>query len=331
MKAVQFNELGNLEALYLQEIPLANPKENEVRIKLTSIGLNRADLLFCQGRYFVQPTLPSRVGLEGAGIVDEIGKNVTQWKVGDRVGVIPATFSVSEQGCVAEYGIYEENWLVPTPDQLSDQLAGSIWTQYLTVWGALVYDANINQRSTVVISAASSATGIAAMQVAKAKGATVIATSTSANKFETLRSLGADYVLNTQEDNYVQRVKEISGGKGADVIFDAVAGLAMKKQIASTAPGAIIYVYGLLDRRPMDIHAGVMMKKLLTIKGYTFSALLADENQWRTCVAEITEAIQSEKLSPVIAKVFPLAEYQQAFRFLESNQQIGKILITPIS
>ena len=329
MKTVIFNEVGSSKVLQIEDREKPEPGQGEVRLKITAIGLNRGDCLFREGYYFFKPTFPSRFGYEGAGIVDAVGENVTSCKVGDRMAVVPSSFNASEQGCCAEYAVFPEPWLIPTPPSISNDIAGGIWMQYITAWGALVTEANIQERDCVVIPAASSSVGIAAIQITNMRKGVSIATTTSPDKVERLKELGAAYVINMKEEDYVARVKEISKGIGAKVVFDPVAGPTMHDHVAASALYGTIFIYGLLDRRPMDIHAGAMMKKLLTIKGYTLYTLFQDQKVLRSIVSGITEGIEQGALKPTIAKQFKLEQIRDACDYMESNQQIGKIIINP--
>lgn len=328
MKVVEFAQTGPVDVLKLVERVKPEPGPGQVRLKITSVGLNRADALFRENRYFTKPTLPSRLGVEGAGIVDAVGAGV-KVPVGARMAFMPNSFDISTQGCLAEYGVYDEQWLIPTPDFISDEQAGAIWMKYLTVWGALLLDSRIGKGDCVVIPAASSSVGIAAIQTVNAFGGISVATTTSSEKVEILKEMGAQVVINMKTEDYVKIVKDLTGGKGANYIFDPVAGPTIRDHIAATAPHAVIYLYGLLDRRPMDIHAGVMMKKWLTVKGYTFRILFDHPEMWHQAVEEITDLLRKGILKPVIAGSYKLDEVQDAFRFLESNRQIGKIIVTP--
>ncbi|MBF0349979.1 MAG: zinc-dependent alcohol dehydrogenase family protein [SAR324 cluster bacterium] len=329
MKVVVFKEKGSLDVLKIEDHALPDPAGTDVRVKITSIGLNRADSLFRQGLYFFQPAFPSRVGYEGAGIVDAVGSKVTFLKPGDRVAILPSSFNASHQGCCAEYGIYPESHLLPTPSSIDDEIAGGIWMQYITAWDALIEDARIQKGDCVVIPAASSSVGVAAIQIVNMHGGVSIATTTSPAKMEALSRLGAQHVINIKDGNYVERVKAISQGKGARIIFDPVAGPTVKDHIAAAATHGIIFIYGLLDRRPMDIHAGVLMKKQLTLKGYTLMPLFQDLEKLRKVVQSIATGLEQGLLVPIIAKKFKLESFRDAFEYLESNEQIGKIIINP--
>jgi len=344
MQAVVFTENDSESTLHLADLPLpqlplSKGTSKSVRVKLSSIGLNRADTLFPQGRYFFKPTFTTlqtqysengycRIGFEGAGIVDAVNES-SKFKVGDRVAILPLKFDVSKQGCLAEYGIYDESILIPSPDSVSDELTGSIWMQYLTAWGGLVTDGQLQTNQTVVITAASSSVGIAAIQIAKMLGATAIATTTSDEKVIQLKALGADHVINMKSDDYVEQIKAITHNKGTDLVFDAVAGPATRSLVQGSARGGKIIIQGMLDRRPMDIHAGVLMKRLLTVKGFTLDLLLDNPDQLQKAIERITEGLNNDELKPVIAKQYPLSQFEDALELLKSNKHTGKIVVNP--
>ena len=337
MQAVVFKKGDSDNTLHLADLPLpqltqAGEKGNKsVRVKLSSIGLNRADTLFPQGHYFFKPEYENsycRVGFEGAGIVDAVNEG-SAFKVGDRVAILPLKFDVSKQGCLAEYGIYDESIIIPSPSAISDDLTGAIWMQYLTAWGGLVTDGQLQANQTAVITAASSSVGIAAIQIAKMLGATAIATTTSDEKEVQLKALGADHVINMKTHDYVEKIKEITQNKGTNLVFDAVAGPATRGLVQGSARGGKIIIQGMLDRRPMDIHAGVLMKRLLTLKGFTLDLLLDNPEQLKNAIQKITEGLNSGALKPVIAKQFPMNQFEDALHLLKSNKHTGKIVINP--
>ncbi|MFD2230536.1 zinc-dependent alcohol dehydrogenase family protein [Alkalimarinus sediminis] len=341
MRALTFKQLGPIEAIELSQIPLQRPGKGQVRIKLTSAGLNRADTLFPEGRYFFKPAFTSaysqnttaealfcRLGFEGAGIIDEVGEQV-DYQVGDRVAITPLALDVCQQGCFAEYGIYEASSLIPTPEALSDQEAAAIWMQYLTAWGGLVLDGNLQAGQSVVITAASSSVGIAAIQIGNMLGATTIATTTNVDKVQQLKQLGAQYVINMKSDDYVEQIKAITNDKGTDLVFDAVAGPDIRYLVQGSSRGGKIIIQGMLDRRPMEIHPGVLMKRLLTITGFTLDKLIENKEQLQKAIDQITNGINQQQLTPVIAQMFKLDQFNEAFALLKSNKHTGKIVITP--
>jgi len=341
MHALILKSATNSESLSLVESPLSDPKNGEVRLKLTSIGLNRGDLLYTQNRYFIKPNPGSRVGFEGAGVIEKIGPNTnTQFSIGDRVGISPINFDVHSQGCLAEYGNYPHDALIQSPSELNDTDTGAIWMAYFTAWGGLIDSGKLTKGETVVITAASSSVGIAAIQIANMIGAIPIATTTSEDKAQALIELGAKHVIIQKSDHkstkpidqinyYVEKIQEYTSNQGSDLVFDAVAGPMSHALIKGSKREGRIIIHGMLDRLPMDIHAGVLMKRLLTLKGYTVDQTLTHKTNKKVAINAIRKGFSTKQLKPIIAKYFSLDQFDQAFSYLRSNQHIGKIVINP--
>jgi NADPH:quinone reductase-like Zn-dependent oxidoreductase len=341
MRALILTKANNAESLELIEAPTPEPKTGEVRLKLTSAGLNRGDLLYTQNRYFIKPDSGSRIGFEGGGIIDKIGPNTdTQFCIGDQVGISPMGFDVASQGCIAEYGSYPTKALIKSPLGLPNKDAGAIWMAYFTAWGGLIDSGKLVKGETVVITAASSSVGIAAIQIANMIGAIPIATTTSEDKALALIKVGAKHVitqvkdssttqLNSQINHYVNKIKAYTSNKGSDLVFDAVTGPMSHALIKGSKREGRIVIHGMLDRLPMDVHAGVLMKRLLTLKGYTVDQTLTHKKNKAIAINAIREGFSTSQLKPTIAKHFSLSQFKEAFSYLRSNQHIGKIVITP--
>jgi len=339
MQALTLETPDQPDSMNLVQLETPEPKEGEVRVKITSVGLNRGDLLYCQGRYFSKPSPGSRLGFEGAGIVDAVGPTPLNkpliYKVGDRVALCPMSFDVKNQGCLAEFGIYAESSLIPSPEEIEDKESGAIWMAYLTAWGGLIDSGGLIAGEDVVITAASSSVGLAAIQVANMIGANSVATTTSKTKALEISKLGAKHVVTVNNtdlkaniEHYVEQVSFLTNN-GSDLVFDAVAGPMSHALIKASKRGGRLIIHGLLDRKPMDIHAGVLMKRLLTIKGYTLDQTLADERKKHRAIQTLSEGFNSRVLKPTIAETFKLNEFKDAFQLLSSNSHIGKIIITP--
>lgn len=329
-------------SLSLKEQNLPSPAANQVRVKMTSMGLNRGDLLYCQGRYFFQSPENSRLGFEGAGIVDALGLDIdsNKIKVGDKVALLPMSFDISQQGCFSEYGVYETDSLIPSPNNVPDSLTGSFWMAFLTAWGGMIDCGNLKPGETVVITAASSSVGLAAIQLAKMTGAKVIAVCSKEDKVEALYQNGADKVIcipsNLESEaltnaiaHYVETVKEETRQKGSDLVFDAVAGPLSHGLVKASSQGGRIIIQGMLDRRPMDIHAGVLMKRRLTLRGYTLDETLENQNKKDQAIRMITQGIEAGQLKPVIASKYSLKDFSLAFDEIKQNKHIGKIILVP--
>lgn len=329
-KIVRFHELGGPEVLKIEDLPLAEPGEEEVRLQVKAIGLNRAEVVFREGMYLDQPTLPSRIGYEAAGIVDAVGSGVTDIQVGDRVGTLTA-FKMSQ------YGVYGESAIVPAaavahyPDNLSFAEGASIWMKYLTAYGPLIEYGQIQPGDHVLITAASSSVGYAAMQIAKAEGAVVIATTRTSAKKQRLLDGGADYVIATEEEDLPTKVMEITSEHRADLIFDPIAGSFVEKLAMAAAPGATLFIYGALSMEvnstPFPIYTAI--GKGLKMQGYTVFEITANPKRKERGIRYVYEGLQSGVLKPVIdPQRFSLDNIVEAHRYMESNQQNGKIVVT---
>jgi NADPH:quinone reductase-like Zn-dependent oxidoreductase len=327
-RIVRFHRTGEADVLRIEEEPSSPPGEGEVRIAVKAIGLNRAESLFRQGLYLESPDLPSRLGYEAAGTVEAVGAGVTAFKAGDRVNTLPA-FSMGR------HGIYGDSVVVPAhavssfPGNLSFEEGASFWVAYLTAYGALVEYDGLRKGRHVLITAASSSVGYAAIQIVRAAGGVSIATTRNPEKAEMLRQGGADHVVVTGREDLAARVMEITKGRGADLIFDAVAGPSMEALAAAAAREATIFVYGILSMKLTPFPLTVALQKGLTLRGYTLFEIVSVPERMARARKYIFDGLTSGALWPVIDRIFrPLDSIVEAHRYLESNRQNGKIVVT---
>lgn len=329
VKIVRFHQFGQADVLQLDELPLVEPGEGEVRLDVEAIGLNRAEVGFRAGRYLELPkTFPSTLGYEAAGVVDAIGPGVSGFQIGDRVSTIPA-FSMTE------YGVYGESAIVPAtavahyPEKLSPKEGTAIWMQYITAYGPLVEYGNVQSGNFVLITAASSSVGYAAIQIAKAAGAVAIATTRGLSKKQMLLDNGADHVIVTNEEDLVKRVMDITNGRGVDLVFDAIAGSFLETLANAAAPGAIIFVYGALSADAMTpFPVFTALQKGLKVQGYTLFEITTNPIKLEYAKQYIYKGLESGKLVPILDRIFTLDQIVEAHRYMESNQQNGKIIVT---
>jgi NADPH:quinone reductase-like Zn-dependent oxidoreductase len=292
-----------------------------------AIGLNRAEVMFRQGRYLENPELPSRLGYEAAGTIDAVGPGVSGLRIGERVSTIPS-FSMNR------YGVYGESAIVPAyavaryPDTLSAAEGAAIWMQYLTAFGALIEFGQMQKESSVVITAASSSVGLAAIQITRASGATAIAVTRGAGKKQFLLDAGADHVIVTDAEDLAETVMRLTAGNGASLAFDPVAGPMLAKLAEAAAPGAMIFEYGALSSEPTTFPLFPALAKGLTVRGYTLFEIVKDPGMLARGKQFIYEGLESGALKPVIDRSFPLGDIADAHRYMESNQQKGKIVVT---
>lgn len=326
-KAVRFHQLGGPENLVIEDLPAREPGQGEVKLRMDAVGLNRAESMYYHGFYMEQPTLPSRLGYEGAGVVQAVGPGVDAAWVGKKVSTIPG-FSQNQWGLLGEEAIVPADSLREHPARLSQAEAASIWMQFLTAYGALILYGKVGPGDFVIVTAASSSVGLAAIQLVKDAGATAIATTRSSKKRADLLSLGADHVIATTEEDLPKRVAEITGGKGARVIFDPVAGPYVETLAEAAAQGGIIYEYGNLSLQPTPFPLIASLRRGLSIRGYSLMELRPQREIMQAATKYISDRLADGRLKPKIAKTFPFAHSAEAYRFLESNEQIGKVVIT---
>jgi NADPH:quinone reductase-like Zn-dependent oxidoreductase len=327
-RIVRFHQTGGPEVLRIEEVAPSPPGEGEVRIAVKAIGLNRAESLIRQGMYLEATNLPSRLGYEAAGTIEAVGAGVTRFKVGDRVNTLPA-FSMGK------YGVYGDSVVVPAdavssfPGNLSFEEGASVWVAYLTAYGALIEHGGLRKGQHVLITAASGSVGYSTLQVVRAAGGVSIATTRKPEKAEMLRRGGADHVIVTGKEDLAARVIEITEGRGADLIFDAVAGRTMEALAAAAAREATIFVYGVLSMKPTVFPLDVALKKGLILRGYTLFEIVSVPERMERARNYIFEGLKSGALWPVIDRIFrPLETIVEAHRYMESNQQSGKIVVT---
>ena len=326
-KVVRFHKTGDASVLKIEELPVAAPDENELRIKVEAIGLNRAEIMFRNGAYLEIPQLPSRLGYEAAGIVDAVGKHVTDFKIGDRVSTIPA-FSMGQYGIYAERALVPVNAVVKCPESFTAQQSAAIWMQYITAYGALINIGQLKQGQRILITAASSSVGVAAIQIAKSQGAVVIATTRSDSKKQFLLQQGADHVIQTELEDLVTTMADITQGAGAELIFDPIGGPILSQLAEVSSLGGRIIEYGALDSEPTPYPLFTALAKGLIIQGYTLFEITQNKEKLENAKTFLLALFNAKKLIPVIDKVFNFDQIQQAHEYMESNQQMGKIVIS---
>jgi NADPH:quinone reductase-like Zn-dependent oxidoreductase len=324
---VCFHKTGGPEVLQLDQVPLPEPGPGEVRLRVKAIGLNRAEVMFRMGRYLVNPVVPSKLGYEASGTVEAIGPNVDPKWLGKTASTVPA-FAADKYGVYGEVAIVPATALAEFPASLSYEEGTSIWMQYMTAYGALIPIGKLTRGDFVLITAASSSVGLAAIEIVKAEGAISIATTRTSAKKAELLALGADHVIVTDEEDLVARVHEITSGKGARIVFDPVAGKGLEALAAATSEHGIIVEYGALAAEPTTYPLFTALSKQLTIRGYTLFEVVSQPELFTTAKKYIFDHLVAGDFKPRIDKTFPLSEIVAAHRYMESNAQIGKIVVT---
>ena len=326
-RVVRFHQTGGPEVLRVENLDVPPPGPGEVQIRVHALGLNRAEAMFRRGQYLEEPKLPARLGYEAAGTVAAIGPGVQGFQVGDAVSTIPA-FSLNSYGLYGELANAPVHAVTHHPPSLSWTEAAAVWMQYLTAYGALIDIAGLKSGDAVVIPAASSSVGLAAIQIANKVGAVPIALTRGSAKRQDLLDAGAAHVIATDEQDLVGEILGLTGGKGARVVFDPVGGPTFNKLIAATGRLGIVFLYGALSPDPTPLPLFDVLSKWITIRGYVLMEITGDAQRFERGKAFVNAGLADGSFRPVIARTFPLEQIVEAHRYLESNQQVGKVVVT---
>lgn len=324
-KAIRFAELGGPEVLKIEDVPTRKPGEGEVLLKVAAVGLNRAESMFFHGQYLEQPQLPSGLGYEVTGTVLAVGPGVDASLVGKKISTIPG-YSQNRYPSLAEEAIVPVSHLAAVPESLSTIEAAAVWMQYGTAWGGLVTAGKLQRGQNVLITAAASSVGLAAIQIARDLGAVSIATTRNPAKRQQLLDLGADHVIVTTEEDVPARIRELTGGTGVHLIYDPIGGDITPFALGA-APRATYVLYGMLSGQPTPYPLAVFGTGFMM----TASSIATDMNTpelRETAKSYITERLGNGTFKPEIARTFPFDQTVAAYQFLESNEQVGKIVIT---
>ncbi|MHB6912681.1 zinc-dependent alcohol dehydrogenase family protein [Streptomyces sp. DB-54] len=327
-RTVRFHKLGGPDVLRLEEVEIGVPGPDEVALRVEAIGLNRAEVLFRSGHY-IEPVkqFPARLGTEAAGVVEAVGARVTGIEVGQAVSVVPA-FSMNDYGVYGERAIVPAAAVVHRPEGLDAVAGAAVWMPYLTAYGALVEVGGMRAGDTVVVTAASSSVGLAAIQTALRVGAVPIATTRTAAKKDALLAAGAADVVVTDEEDVVARVRGLTGGRGAEFVFDAIAGPGVLDLARVVAPGGTLFVYGALSGEVTPYPGFDLGMPALNMRTYTLFETTADLERLRRAEAFVTSGLRTGAFKPVVDRVFVLDEIAAAHRYMEAGAQVGKIVVT---
>ena len=326
-RVVRFHQTGGPEVLQVEDVAVPPPAKGEVQISIKALGLNRAESMFRRGQYLENPKLPARLGYEAAGPVAAIGPGVQGFKIGDAVSTIPS-FSLNDYGLYGDLANAPVYAVAHHPKSLSWEEAAAVWMQYLTAYGALIDIGKLTKDDTILLPAASSSVGLAAIQIANKVGAVPVAMTRGQSKRKALLDAGAAHVIASEEQDLVKEVLRITEGKGARVVFDPVGGPTVNKLLQATAQLGIVFLYGALSTEPTPLPLFDLLAKWATIRGYVMLEITSDPRRLERAKKFINEGLADGSFKPLIAKKFPLDQIVEAHRYLESNQQVGKVVVT---
>jgi NADPH:quinone reductase-like Zn-dependent oxidoreductase len=326
-RIIKFAKAGGPEVLEFIEMQIPAPGPHEIRIKVKAIGINRAESMWRNDKYVEPVKFPAGLGYDAAGIVDAVGKDVIGFAVGDRVSTIPA-FSLNKYFTYGEVILAPDHAVVKHPEALSFVEAASVWMMFITAYGALIFDAQVKAGDFVIIPAASSSVGLAAIQIANYAGATPIALTRTSEKKTRLHKAGAAHVIATQEQDMVAEVMRITNGNGARVAFDPVGGPDFPKLISALTNQGLVYIYGVLSEGDTAMPVLEMIRKMPTVIGYSIRLVTGDEARRKAAVDYVAKGLTSGALKPVIDRTFKFDDMVEAHRYLENSGQFGKIVVT---
>jgi NADPH:quinone reductase-like Zn-dependent oxidoreductase len=326
-KVVRIHAQGGPEVLRIEDLEVGAPGAGDMRLHIEAIGLNRSEAAFRAGQYPGKPNFPTLMGYEACGVVEALGAEVRDFRVSDRVCVLP-TFRLGEYGVYGERAIVPARSVLPAPPGLSSVEAASIWMQYLTAMAILeITHATVGDY--VIIRAASSSVGLAAIQLANWAGATPVAATRRSDKRQALLAQGAKHVIATEESDLVAEVMKITSGKGARIVFDPVGGTYVDTLAQAMAVDGTLFIYGGLSGQPtLHPHWPAAFKNL-SIRGWVASTIWNHPERFARAKELILRGLAEGHLKPVIARTFKLDDIVEAHRYLEGNQQVGKIVVVP--
>jgi len=325
-RVVRIHRLGGPEVLSLERASPGEPRAGEALVRIQAIGLNRSEAVYRSGQYLIPPKLPSLMGYEASGVLEAIGSDVTGFTIGQPVCVLP-NFRMGEYGVYADRAIVPASSLVAPPPGLGPVEAASVWMQFFTAFG-IVQAGRLALGDFVLIPAASSSVGLAAIQLANWLGAEPIAMTRTSAKRDALLAQGARHVIASQECDVAAEVMRITGGRGARVVFDPVGGPFVETLAKSMADEGILIIYGSLSGAATPYPHWSAALKGLSLRGWVASQIWNHPQRFARCRDLILRGLAGGHLHPLVAKTFSLDQIVEAHRFLESNQQVGKIVVT---
>ena len=300
----------------LDEVEKPQPKAGELLIKVAAAGINYADTMQRAGNYLTRPELPFTLGYEAAGTIEEIGENVANFQIGQRV------LATALSGGYAEYATAKAHGTIPIPDELGFGEATALLVQGLTALG-LLHETKAGQ--TILVHAAAGGVGTLLVQLAKHKGLKVIGTASSEQKLELVSKLGADAAVNYSESDWTDEVLRVTEGKGADWIIEMVGGEIVGRNLKVLAKNGTMWIYGAASGEDFRLSVLSLMQKNHVVRGYW---LMNETVENRIAFTkELLEHIRAGRLQIQVTE-FPLAEAAEAHRAIEGRKTTGKVVLT---
>ncbi len=328
MRAVVVTHPGGPEALVLADRPDLAPAPGEVRVRIHAAGVNRADLLQRMGRYPAPPDAPADIpGLEYAGVVDALGRGVAGLGIGDRV------FGLALGGTYAEALTVHARAVARLPRELSFVEGAAVPEAFITSYDAMISQGALAAGDHVLVHAAGSGVGTAAVQIAKAVGATVLGTARSPAKLERAAGLGLHHGIVVKDGRFAEQVMAVTGGRGVDVVLELVGGPYVTEDLRCLALEARVVVVGTLAGPTVEVDLGTLMRRRATLRGTVLRSRPLEERiqVMRTFERHVVPLLASGALRPVVDRVFPLEKAGEAHAYVATNDGFGKVVLEVVS
>ena len=323
MRAVVITRPGGTEVLEMQNVEMPEPTGDQVRVRVHAAGLNRADLAQRAGYYPAPPGVPANIpGLEFAGVIDAVGPLARLWKPGQRV------MGITGGGGQAEYLVIHEGLLVEIPENLDFVQAAAIPEVFMTAHDALFTQAGLQMGERILVHAAGSGVGTAAIQLAHAVGATVYGTARTADKLERAKPLGLDVGLSTQ--NFAAEVKELTAGAGVHVVLDFIGAPYMEQNLEALAPWGRMVFLATMGGAKANVNLSTVMMKRIQIRGCTLRSRTLEEKLavTRRFATQVLPLFMHSQIRPIVEQVYPLHEIAEAHKAMNENRNFGKLILT---
>jgi len=323
MRAVLCKEWGGPDKLVVEDVPAPAMRDGAVRLAIHAAGINFADLLLVSGQYQEKPPLPFIPGAEAAGVITEVGAGVSNLKAGDRVMALTGT------GAFAEEAVVDVGRIFPIPDKMDFASAAGFPVTYGTSHGAFDWRAHLKPGEWLLVLGAAGGVGLTAVEIGKAMGAQVIACAGGAEKLAMAKSHGADHLIDYSREDIRTRVKEITGGRGADVIYDPVGGDAFDASLRSIAWGGRIIIIGFASGRVPQVPANIALVKNIDIIGFYWGSHQGRKPELlRQSFAQLFRWFEEGKLKPHVFQKLDLKEAASALDLLRQRKSTGKVVLT---
>ncbi|PZG23184.1 NADPH:quinone oxidoreductase [Micromonospora craterilacus] len=323
MRAITIPEPGGPDVLTWSEVPDPQPGPGEVIVDVRATAVNRADLLQRQGHYPPPPGAPAYPGLECSGLVSATGPDVTGWRVGDEVCALLAGGGYAERVAVPA------GQLLPVPAGVDLVDAAALPEVACTVWSNVVQLARLSAGETLLVHGGGSGIGTFAVQLGAALGATVVATARAA-KHDRLRELGAGHLVDYQEQDFVEEVRKVTDGRGADVVLDIMGASYLGRNVAALATDGRLVVIGMQGGRKGELDLGALLAKRGTVAATALRSRPLDQKAAivRGVREQVWPLVEAGQVRPVVDRRLPITRVADAHRLVESNEHVGKVLLT---